>query len=104
VLGVRARQEPPALEAEGIVSAATYEAYEPLAPGSLISLFGVRLSEGETTAGDLPLPNTLAGTSVLIGGKPAPLLFSYLVVMNIAEVRNDPTYIWIVQQISKNIF
>jgi uncharacterized protein (TIGR03437 family) len=76
VLGVRARQEPPALEAEGIVSAATFEAYEPLAPGSLISLFGVRLSEGQAMAENLPLPNTLADTSVLIGGKPAPLLFS----------------------------
>ncbi len=76
VLGVRARQEPPAIEAEGVVSAAVYESYEPLAPGSLVSLFGLRLSEGRASPEGLPLPNTLAGTTVLIGGRPMPHLFT----------------------------
>ncbi len=76
VLGVRDRQEPPVVEPNGVVSAATYEAYEPLAPGSLISLFGIRLSEGQAMPDTLPLPNTLAGTTVFIGGRPMPLLFS----------------------------
>jgi len=56
------------------VSAATYLAGAPLAPGMLASLFGVELADQEAQAG-LPLPAMLADTQVLVEGAPAPLLY-----------------------------
>ena len=47
-----------------------------MAPGSLISLFGLDLSEGQAIAEDLPLETTLAGTTVVIAGRRLPLLFT----------------------------
>lgn len=46
-----------------------------LAPGSLVSVFGERLSNSTEQATTLPLPTTLGGVSVLVNGIPAPLLF-----------------------------
>jgi uncharacterized protein (TIGR03437 family) len=56
------------------VSAATYLAGAPLAPGMLASLFGSGLSEQTVQAG-LPLPTTLGGAQVWVDGVPAPLLY-----------------------------
>ncbi len=47
----------------------------PVAPGSLISIFGERLATSTAQASALPLPNTLGGASVQINGVDAPLLF-----------------------------
>lgn len=47
----------------------------PVAPGSLISVFGERLSATTTQAPSLPLSTELGGVSVRINGIPAPLLF-----------------------------
>lgn len=62
-----------------IVSAATNGASftpgEPLAPGSLASLFGIGLAAGGGDASTIPLPLSLGGASVTVGGIPAPLLF-----------------------------
>ena len=72
------RIERPEFRREGVVSAADFDpvAPAPPAPGGLISIFGTRLAEGQATAEQLPLPESLASTSVFIGGIPAPLLFS----------------------------
>lgn len=56
------------------VSAATFLAGAPLAPGMLASLFGNDLSEQTAQAG-LPLPATLGDTQVWINDAPAPLLY-----------------------------
>jgi len=74
--GLRSLQQAPTVPDNGIVSAAVSIAHQPLAPGSLVSLYGERLSEGRASPDSLPLPNTLAGTIVLIGGRPMPLLFA----------------------------
>jgi hypothetical protein len=63
----------PAPEAATLVDAAAFTGQ--LAPGSLASIFGRHLSDGTVTAAQLPLPQSLAGVSVMLGGKPAPLLF-----------------------------
>ena len=73
--GVRLPQEAPILPAEGIVSAASF-GHVPIAPGALVSLFGLNLSEAFTIAQDLPLPATLSGTTITIAGQTMPLLFT----------------------------
>ncbi len=66
----------PAVFPGGVTNAASFQAGVPLAPGSLISIFGQDLTDGTTQAGGLPLPARLGGTSVTIGGHPLPLLFA----------------------------
>jgi uncharacterized protein (TIGR03437 family) len=46
-----------------------------IAPGSLISIFGSNLSQATVTAQQIPLPVSMADTSVLINGARAPLLY-----------------------------
>ena len=57
------------------VSAATFLAGVPLAPGMLASLFGSELAAETTTASSLPLPTTLGGVEVLVDDAPTPLLY-----------------------------
>jgi uncharacterized protein (TIGR03437 family) len=47
----------------------------PVAPGSIISLFGQNLAPSEVLASTLPLPRTLNGVRVLIADKEAPLFY-----------------------------
>jgi uncharacterized protein (TIGR03437 family) len=47
----------------------------PMAPGSIISLFGQNLAASAATAQTLPLPRTLNGVRVLVGEKEAPLFY-----------------------------
>ena len=63
----------PAFDAEGVVSAASFEAK--IAPGSIVSLFGSGLSLGSQMAVALPLPTSMNTVSVTIDGEPAPLFF-----------------------------
>ena len=69
----------PQVNAGGVVHAASFVA-EPLAPGTIISIFGSALSREPTDGGQLapslPLPSDLAGTEITIGGVPVPLIFS----------------------------
>ncbi len=47
----------------------------PVAPGSIISLFGRNLAAGDNLADRVPLPRSLGGVRVLIGEKEAPLFY-----------------------------
>ncbi len=47
----------------------------PVAPGSIISLFGQKLAPSELLASTLPLPKKLGVVRVLIGDKEAPLFY-----------------------------
>jgi uncharacterized protein (TIGR03437 family) len=70
-------QDPPVVGLDGIVSAATPVPHVPLGPGSMISVFGERLTEGLTeTAGATPLQDRLAGAEVIMAGRRLPLLFA----------------------------
>jgi len=65
----------PAITPGGIVNAASFQTGA--APGALMSIFGDRLTTGSTmAAAGFPLPARLAGTSVLLDGRPVPLLFA----------------------------
>ncbi len=46
-----------------------------VAPGSLASIFGTNLASGTASAATLPLPTSLGGTTVTVGGVAAHLLY-----------------------------
>ncbi len=58
-----------------VVNGASFAPRLPVAPGSLISVFGERLADAESLAG-APLPTALAGTEVTLGEQKLPLLFT----------------------------
>ena len=54
---------------------------DPLAPGTIVSIFGSNLSSepvsgGGRSAASIPLTTELAGTQLILGGRPLPILFS----------------------------
>lgn len=61
--------------APAVVDGATLSRQAGVAAGEILSLFAPNLASGTATASGFPLPTQLAGTSVLIGGVPAPLLY-----------------------------
>jgi hypothetical protein len=67
---------PPLIRSGGIVSASSFAGQAPLAPGAMVSIYGLRLANGTQVAPSLPLGTQLAGTNVVVGGVTAPLLFS----------------------------
>ncbi len=64
---------PPKPRPLSVVHSATYQ--KEVAAGSIVALFGTELSSGTESAKDLPLPTFLAGTTVKVGGDPAPLFY-----------------------------
>ena len=58
------------------VSGASFAANVPLAPGSIISLFGQNLTSGTEPASTLPLTTTLAGATAIMAGQQLPLLYA----------------------------
>jgi len=63
----------PAGSLAAVVNAASFNAS--IAPGSLISVFGGDLARATTSAQQIPLPVSLADTSVMINGARVPLLY-----------------------------
>lgn len=59
-----------------VVNAAGNEAGVPVAPGSLASAYGTFTGAERQAGASLPLPRQLGKTEVLVGGKPAPMVFS----------------------------
>lgn len=59
-----ARAQTPAISANGVVNAATFQANEPLAPGGLMSIFGTALASSLANADSVPFSTSLAGVSV----------------------------------------
>ena len=64
----------------GVVHGASF-VLDPLAPGTIVSIFGSNLSSEPVSgagrsANSLPLPTELAGTQIILGGRPLPILFS----------------------------
>lgn len=57
-------------------NAASLQKNAPLAPGSLVTIFGSNLSTGAgEVASTVPLPREIAGTEVRLGDRPLPLLY-----------------------------
>jgi uncharacterized protein (TIGR03437 family) len=66
-----AQQAPPESNPAGTVNAASY--LPTVAAGSIASVFGQNLSFGQALAGTIPLPTTLASSSLELGGQIVPL-------------------------------
>ena len=64
---------PPTILPGGVVNAASFTAK--VAPGALFSIFGTDLATAQDSARSLPLETNINGTTVTVGGKPAPLVF-----------------------------
>jgi uncharacterized protein (TIGR03437 family) len=74
-MGVSLAQQSPVITPGGTVNAATNGPKQPVAPGSLVSIYGSALAAGLALASSVPLSTSLNGTTVTINGIPAPLDF-----------------------------
>jgi uncharacterized protein (TIGR03437 family) len=70
-----AGEAPPEVAAGGVLNAASYSLQTPVAPGSLVSIFGSGFTDSTSVllATSYPWPTVLGTTSVTIGGEPLPL-------------------------------
>ncbi|HEV3201474.1 MAG TPA: hypothetical protein VGZ73_26425 [Bryobacteraceae bacterium] len=66
----------PTVTAQGVVHAASAQAGVPIAPGGLISIYGLNLSDSTGQSSALPLPQQLNGTQVLLGNQLLPILYT----------------------------
>jgi uncharacterized protein (TIGR03437 family) len=73
-VGLNPNSKDVTLNQGGVLLGAGFER-GPVAPGSIISLFGQNLAATAATAQTLPLPRTLNGVRVLVGEKEAPLFY-----------------------------
>jgi uncharacterized protein (TIGR03437 family) len=72
---LQANPTTPSIGAGGIVSAARSNGYQPLAPGSFISIYGTHLSSAVNAAAVLPFTTQLGSTQVILGGRKLPLQY-----------------------------
>jgi len=71
-----AHSQTPSVPAGGVINAASGASVTaPVAPGSLVSIFGSNLASGLAQADSIPLSTSLNSVSVTFNGIPAPLLF-----------------------------
>ncbi len=82
----------PAINAGGVVNAA--DSRQPVAPGSIVSVYGIDLSAGTEAATLFPLSTALAGANLVFNGSlPAPVFFSSPLQVNILipwELSGEP--------------
>jgi uncharacterized protein (TIGR03437 family) len=81
----------PVLSPYGVSSVASFAPQAAIAPGSLINIYGHRLTGSSAQFSGFPLPMELAGTQVLIQGKALPLV-SVSDSRIIAQVPYDVTF------------
>ncbi|MBZ5723764.1 MAG: hypothetical protein LAP87_02100 [Acidobacteriia bacterium] len=65
----------PAVAAGGVLNAASNATGQPVAPGSLVSIYGSHLADALIQASSVPLLTKLGNTSVTFNGIAAPLCF-----------------------------
>jgi uncharacterized protein (TIGR03437 family) len=65
---------PPILSAGGTIDNASFAVNTPVAPGSLVSIFGTGLAGDAAVAAGSSLPAVLGTTALTLGGVPAPLI------------------------------
>jgi uncharacterized protein (TIGR03437 family) len=73
----------PLVTAAGVVHAASDQGGVPIAPGGLITVYGMNLADGTAQDSGLPLPQTLSGTEVLLGIQPLPILYTNTGQLNV---------------------
>lgn len=75
VMGTITNSGLPVLSRDATVNSASFGLNSSLAPGSIMTSFGLGLSGGIAAAQSVPLPTTLADLSLIAAGRPAPLFF-----------------------------
>jgi uncharacterized protein (TIGR03437 family) len=74
----------PRINAGGVVNGASFAAGGAVAPGSIVSIFGVDLAAGIEQAAELPLPTTLNGSTLRFNGSlAAPQFYQSPTQMNV---------------------
>lgn len=68
---------PPSLNAGGTINNASFAVNSPVAPGSLVSIFGTGISAANQSAAGAPLPVALGTTALTLGGVPVPLIHAF---------------------------
>jgi uncharacterized protein (TIGR03437 family) len=66
----------PVLSRGGTVNNSNPQLDAPLAPGTVVALFGANMASQANSPGVLPLLNTINGTYVLVGGNQLPLYYA----------------------------
>jgi uncharacterized protein (TIGR03437 family) len=66
----------PLINPDGVVNGASFDPRTPVAPGSIVSLFGRNLVPQPIPATGLPLPTNLGGLAMKIGDRDAPLFYA----------------------------
>jgi len=66
----------PLINPDGVVNGASFDPRTPVAPGSIISLFGRNLVPQPIPATGVPLPTNLGGLAMKIGDRDAPLFYA----------------------------
>jgi uncharacterized protein (TIGR03437 family) len=91
----------PAILPGGVVNGATYlSASNPngaVAPGAIVSIFGINLAPGSREATSLPVPTTLFDTTVTFNGVAAPLFYVSTTQINAEVPFETPTGLVTVQ-------
>jgi len=85
MVAVRAAGSAAAGQPTGVVNAASAAQATPgvVSPGSYVAIYGTGLAgNGAPSATSLPLPSTLNGTQLLLGGQPLPLLYASATQVN----------------------
>lgn len=70
-----AAEAPPQISVGGVLNSASYSLQTPVAPGTLVSIFGSGFTDSTDVmvVNTFPWPTVLGGSSVTIGGEPVPL-------------------------------
>jgi uncharacterized protein (TIGR03437 family) len=68
---------PPSLSAGGTINNASFAVNTPVAPGSLVSIFGAGLAGDAAVAAGPSLPFVLGTTALTLGGVPLPLIHAF---------------------------
>lgn len=74
ILGAVSQNVAPILAGNGILHNLYPQPGAPLAPGTIVQIFGSALADSASIT-SIPLPSILNGTSVLVGGELAPLFY-----------------------------
>ena len=68
---------PPSLSAGGTINNASFAVSKPVAPGSLVSIFGTGLAGDAAAAPGPSMPFVLGTTALTLGGVPVPLIHAF---------------------------
>jgi len=75
LVGLPARGQVPTVADGGILNGASFAKGQPVAPGSLVSIFGTELAASLAQADSVPLSTVIGGVTVTFNGVAAPLTF-----------------------------